>query len=256
MSSASKSFIHLGWSVALLLLVMGSVGAYAQVMQSTNYKLQSDSINFGGSRSSSSNYTSEDTLGEVATGFSSSTNYALAAGYQEMQTIYLALTAASNVTLSPNILGITGGTSNGETTVTATTDNLAGYTLSLTASSSPALVSANGDSFADYIPSGANPDFTFSIPALASEFAFSPEGTDIAQRYRDNGSSCNAGSSDTVDACWDALSTSPVIITSRTSSNHPGGTITKVKFRAQVASGRNQRAGTYFATTTITMLPQ
>lgn len=46
--------------------------AGAQVMQSTNYQIQSDSINIGGGFSSSSNYAVESTVGEVGTGKSDS----------------------------------------------------------------------------------------------------------------------------------------------------------------------------------------
>jgi hypothetical protein len=212
-------------------------------------------MNFGGDRSTSASYTIEDTGGEIATGSSSSTNYTMSAGYQQMQSIYMALTPPTNVTLAPAIGGVTGGTANGSTNFTVVTDDQAGYTVTITASSSPALVSAT-DSFADYVPSGANPDFTFGIAATASAFAFSPEGTDIAQRYKDNGSSCNAGSSDTADACWDGLSTSPITFVSRSSSNHPAGTVTTLKFRAASGSSHIQKDGTYTATTTITVLPQ
>jgi len=51
---------------------------FAQVMQSTTYKIMSDSINAGGEDvSSSTNYLLGDTLGEVGTGDSNSTNYYL-----------------------------------------------------------------------------------------------------------------------------------------------------------------------------------
>ena len=42
-----------------------SIG-FAQVMQSTSYRIQSDSINFGGGFSSSTNYNLESTGGEIA----------------------------------------------------------------------------------------------------------------------------------------------------------------------------------------------
>ena len=66
------------------LVLMLFIVAQAQVMQSTNYQIQSDSINFGGGFSSSTNYALESTAGELATGESSSTNYSLKAGYQQM----------------------------------------------------------------------------------------------------------------------------------------------------------------------------
>lgn len=226
---------------------------YADTMQSSNYKIQSDSMNFGGVRSASGSYTLEDTAGEIATGISSSTNYIVNAGYQQMNVVYLSVTSAANVILSPNLGGLTGGTSNGSTSFIVTTDDPAGYTATIQASSSPALVSPT-DSFADYVPAGAAPDFTFSNVATASSFAFSPEGADITATYKDNGSSCNAGSSDTADACWDGLSTSPKTILTRTSGNQPSGTTATLKFRAASGSSHVQQNGIYTATTTVTVI--
>ena len=238
------------WILCVLMLPVSLV--YADTMSSTNYKIQSDSVNFGGVRSASATYTIEDTAGEIATGISSSTNYIMNAGYQQMQVIYLSLTSAPNVVMSPDLGGITGGTSNGSTSFTVTTDDPAGYTATIQASSSPALVSLT-DSFADYVPLGA-PDFTFSNAPTASSFAFSPEGSDIVQTYKDNGSACNTGSSDTANACWDGLSTSAKLILSRNSNNTPSGTLTTLKFRAASGSSHVQTNGLYTATTTVTVV--
>jgi hypothetical protein len=246
-------------SLALSMVVIGIVysASYAsgQTMSSGSYKIQSDSINFGGVRSTSTSYTMEDTGGEVGTGESSSATYRMKAGYQQMHEIYIALAPAADVTMSPAIGGVTGGTSNGSTGFTVTTDNPAGYTVTIKASSTPALQSSLA-TIADYTPAGANPDFTFSVPSTAAEFAFSPEGADIDQRFKDDGSTtCNTGSVDTADACWVGLSTSAQTIVTRTSANHTAGTLTTVKFRVQSGSAHVQTAGTYVATTTITALP-
>lgn len=227
--------------------------AYAQVMQSTTYKLQEDSVNFGGARSSSPSYSAEDTAGEIATGYSGSTNYKLHAGYQQMQEVYLSMSTPADVSLSPNIGGITGGTSNGSTAVTVITDNPAGYSLSIKATSSPALVSG-ANSFADYVPSGADPDYAFSVAGNTSAFAFSPEGADIVQAYKDNGAGCNIGGGDTADKCWDGLSMANKLVAQRTSPNYPTGTVTTIKFRAESGGAHLQMAGLYMATSTITAL--
>jgi len=56
-------------------------GAFA--MTSTNYQINWDSINSGGSDiGTSTNYSFRDTVGEQATGFSTSTNYTISAGYR------------------------------------------------------------------------------------------------------------------------------------------------------------------------------
>jgi hypothetical protein len=224
---------------------------FAAVMNSTNYSIQSDSVNFGGGQSSSASYKQESTFGEVATGISGSTNFKIKAGYQQMQEVYLAIGSVADVTLSPSIDGNAGGTANGNTAVTVTTDNPTGYELYIKASSSPALVSG-ANSFADYTPAGANPDFTFSVPINTAEFAFTPEGTDISQKYHDNGAVCNAGAGDVANSCWNALSTTNDLIARRTSGNNPSGITTTIKFRAESGTANIQPAGTYTATTTVT----
>lgn len=224
-----------------------------QVMSSTNYKLESDSINFAGGRSASGSYIIEDTAGEIATGLSSSANFIMKAGYQQNSVVTISVTPASNVTMSPSIGGLTGGTANGQTSFNVVTDNPAGYTATIKAQSSPALVTAT-DSFADYVPTGADPDFSFVNASNASSFAFSPEGADTASRYLNSGITCGLGSSETADACWDGLSTTDKTILNRTSSNQPAGTTSVIKFRAASGSSHVQQDGVYVATTTVTVL--
>lgn len=227
--------------------------AIAQVMQSASYQIESDSINVGGGLASSTTYVIEDTVGEQATGRSDSTSYRLRAGYQQMQEVYLAISAAANVTMSPDLGGVTGGNATGSTMVTVTTDNRAGYQLSINASSSPAMQDGP-NSIADYAP-GVNPEFLFTTSASESHFGFSPEGVDVTNRFKDNGTdTCNTGSSETADRCWDGLSITPAPIALRTSANHPGGTNTTIKFQVGVGGSVNQPVGTYVATTTLTLI--
>jgi len=235
------------------LFIFGFGNAAAQVMQSTNYRIQSDSVNLGGGFSSSTNYSLESTGGEVGTGDLSSASYQLKAGYQQMQEVFISLSAGGAVTLSPSIAGITGGTSNGSTTVTVITDSPSGYELTIQSSQSPAM-QKGVDTILDYVPSGVT-DFTFTTGATNSHFGYSPSGIDIVQRFKDNGASCNVSSGDTLLACWDGLSTSPVTIAQDPTSNHPQGATTTVYFRVGVGGSVGQAPGTYTATTTLTALP-
>lgn len=240
------------WTAVALL---GSLSAAAYVASSTNYRLQSDSINFGGGLSTSTSYVMEDTLGEAGTGTSSSATYLLKAGYQQMRETYISVSAPGNITLTPAIPTTGGGVANGQATWTVVTDNPAGYTASIRASTSPALVSGI-NSFADYTPAGPNPDFVFSVAASAAEFGFTPEGVDVVQRFLDDGASCNTGTGETADRCWDPLSTTPTTIATRTTANHPSGTSITVKFRAESGSSNVQPPGSYQATTTMTIMPR
>jgi hypothetical protein len=229
-------------------------GLHAQVMQSGNYTMQSDSINFGGGLSSSTNYVQESTAGEIASGDSQSSNYQLRAGYQQMQEVYLSLSATSDISLTPVISGVFGGTSNGSTTLTVLTDSPSGYALTIEASGSPAMVGPGGATIADYVPVG-NPDYSFILAPTASRFAFTPEGVDVVGRFKDNGSLCNVGALNSAETCWDGLSTTPQSIAQRTSPNHPVGSTTTVRFRVGVGSSAGQTPGLYSATTTLTALP-
>lgn len=244
----------LPFALLFFLLSAGFVSHSWAQMSGTNYKIPVDSINIGGQQGSSASYDLLDTTGEVGTGDSASSSYGINAGFIAAQAVYLAISTASDVTMSPAIAGISGGTGSGSTVWTVTTDNAAGYTLSIRADTTPALRSATS-SFADYTPTGVNPDYNWGIAVADSEYGFTPEGTDIIQRYKDNGSSCNVGSGDTADRCWDALTTSDQPVAQRTSGNHPSGTTTAVKMQAEAGSNRIQPSGTYTATITVTVLP-
>ncbi len=242
------------WLVIGSLLLSGTPLAFAYVASSSNYQIQMDSVNTGGMLSTSTSYTVEDTLGESGVGTSSSASYQVKAGYQQMQETYLAVSLSGNVSLTPNIPSVGGGVANGTASWTVITDNPAGYTMSIRASTSPALASG-ANSFANYTPAGAVPDLVFNTPAASARFGFTPEGTDIVQRFKDDGLACDImGGGDTALACWDVLSVAPQTIATRLLSNHPAGTVTSVRFRAASDAANVQPAGSYAATTTVTVL--
>ena len=236
--------------ILLTIIIVSPVFAY--VMSSPTYRIQSDSVNIGGERQTSTDYYLEDTIGEVATGLSTSTSYNIKAGYQQMQEIYIAVSAFSEAVMSPNIGGLTGGISNGFSTITVITDNPSGYTTSIKADSSPALATSSY-SFVDYTPSSTStPDYIWSIDNTTSEFGFTPEGFHIIQKYKDNENACATGTQDTVNSCWYNFLTSDETISQSYSANHPSGTETILKFRAESGSSHVQVAGEYKATITIT----
>lgn len=220
-------------------------------MTSQNYTIQSDSVNVGGLPENSANYNMNETIGETATGESSSESYKLKAGFQEMQEVFLSVSSPLDVVMNPAIGGITGGTGNGSGSWTVITDNPGGYSLSIKADSFPALRSGV-NSFADYTP-GANPDFDWSVASADSEFGFTAESANLVQKFKDNGATCNAGAGDSVDKCWYNFSTSNEIIAN---SFFPSlaGEATAVKFRAQSGVSHFQIAGTYTAIITVTVL--
>jgi len=242
-------------STLLTAVVLGSLlVVQADARSSPNYALESDSINFAGGLSTSSQFSLESTAGEIATGNGESASYSLRAGYQQMQAVFLSITAAANVEMAPALLGLTGGFANGSTSVTVLTDSPAGYELTIAATQSPAMV-RGPEAIPDYISGAAPlPDLAFTLGSAPAYFGFSPEGSDIVTRFRDNGTTCGVGALDTLSACWLGLSTTPIVIASG-GANQPNGTPTLLRFRVGLSPNASVLAGDYIATTTITALP-
>lgn len=239
--------------ILFLILFVFSISIEVFAMTSTRYRIDTDSLNFAGTEGSvSADFLLSDTLGEVGTSFSSSTRYTVSAGYRTLQSSYISISTVSDITI-PNIGGLTAIQSTSSGTWLVKTDNFAGYTMSVRTLTTPALKSSEGASFADYSPVTTGvPDYTYTVGSGESNFAFSPEGLDISQKYLDNGASCNTGSSDTSDKCWDGFSTTSKIIVNRASSNHPNGTNTTVRLRVGIGSNKVQDAGTYTSDIVIT----
>lgn len=244
----------------IILIAVAAAGLWplkAYMMSSEHYQINWDSVNVGGANATSTSYENEDTIGEVATGNSSSDSYNLKAGYQQMaaaSTVSISVVAGAEVSLSPNILAISGGTANGTGTVNVTTDNPDGYQLELKASAAPALTSDSGE-FGDYTEaSSPTPDYDWSIGSSASGFGFTVWGNDIAQAYLSAANQCNqsAGSADGTH-CWSGFDgTSGLTVAQSSSANAPSGTDTSVKYRAQVKENGFQTPGSYSATITAT----
>lgn len=235
--------------LVLSLIMVGQ----AQVRSSTNYEIESESINFAGGLSSSTNYSLESTAGEIATGPSDSSSYSLRAGYQQMREVFISISTPVSVELSPAIGGLTGGTATGSTSVVVLTDSPSGYQLTIKAASAPAMVKG-GDSIADYVPAGASPDYTFTTSATEAHFGFSPAGPDVVLRYQDFGGACGVSGASTPEQCWDGLSTTERLIAAGT-PNQPLGATTTLYFQVGVGGSVGVPAGDYFATSTLTALP-
>jgi hypothetical protein len=247
-----KTFLQ---AIVLTILILSIISvSFAQVRTSSSYRLESDSINFGGGLSSSTNFSLESTAGEISTGPSGSATYQLRAGYQQMQEVFLSMTDAASVIMSPAIGGLTGGISNGSTSVSVLTDNPAGYQLSIQAESAPAM-RKGVDTIDDYVAVAAPAaDLAFSTTANDAHFGFSPEGSDIVLRFKDNGSVCGVGALDTILSCWEGLSVTNKLI-AEGGPNQPTGATTTINFKVEVGASAPVIAGDYVATTTLTAIP-
>lgn len=236
--------------------ILAAAPVLAYVMSNDYYNIQIDSINFAGGLSSSSDYNLEDTLGEIGSGYSGNGYYDLSAGYQQPDQFYLALTTIDKVSLTPLIFGVSGGTARGSAQVLVETNNPGGYTLLARASGTPALIaSTTGDFFYNYQTASAGvPDLDWNINSASSSFGFTVDGSDIVQKYRDDGLACNQitdiGSPDT---CWSDLPNTDETVASASTYNHEaGGTITTMSFRAESGTANVQPPGTYEAYVTVT----
>jgi len=252
----SKNFLLtvIIFSGALVFLNGQSVLAY--VASSTHYQIEKDSINFGGTDfSTSTNYSLNDTFGEIATGSSTDLTKLVQAGYRSADDNYfISITSTGNTTLSPNISGSGGGSSAGSATWQVTTNNPAGYNLYLKSATNPSLKSGS-DHFDDYTPAVAGvPDLVWQTIASSARFGFSVKDTDATQTFKNNGVTCNAGTSNTVLACWLGLSTSYRLVAGSTSANFPAGTDLVVNFKAEIGANKVLNNGNYIAGVTAMAL--
>lgn len=160
----------------------------------------------------------------------------------------IAIDAISDLSLSPAIPGLTGGVGVGTSTATTTTSNSTGYTLALTASTSPALQSG-GNSFADYTPTGTTvPEYTWSVTS-AAEFGYTVENANVTQLFKDSTSICNAGTNQTAYKCWYPASTTAVTIVNRSTSATDDET--QLGFKAEI-NGTTRPSGTYSGKLSVT----
>jgi len=168
----------------------------------------------------------------------------------------ITISAPSDVTMSPSIAGISGGTGDGTATWTVKTNDTSGFNMKIKASTTPALQTGSYN-FADYTEASVGtPDYTWSIAAADSEFGFTVEPATVADTvtaFKDNGVTCGgAGAANASNACWDGLSTTDIDIINRSSITSSTGEAEVVKFRAQSGASHFQQEGTYTATITVT----
>lgn len=172
-------------------------------------------------------------------------------------------TPAADVTMSPALPSLTGGTSTGATQVVVSTNSATGYTMDIYFSSSTAMNQRTGTSSIPNFGSTTVPAFTFSAPANSASFGYSVEASttsDVDPSFLDNGTACNTGTGNTADRCWlSPTSTAPgERIINRATIPPASGATTTVKFQLIVSPNPNPSipADFYTATATLTALNQ
>ena len=235
--------------VILILFVMLNFYhiAYAE-MNSSNYRIMNESINFGGTEfGKSTNYNVSDSMGGVG-GNGQSASYQMFGGTRLPAT--LSISTASNASMS-SCAQSGGCSSSASLSWTVTTDNLDGYSLSISASTNPAMQTSGG-TFADFSPTSGATSF-WSVGSTASAFGFSVGAsgqTDILSVFKDDGTNCSAGS--TLARCFRGFNgTTAVQIVNRTTPA-VSGNATTVNLQAEIGNNHTQTAGSYTATITAT----
>lgn len=171
----------------------------------------------------------------------------------------ISISAAADVTMSssiPSITGNAGAPRTGVTTWTVITGNTTGFTLTLNASTSPAMKLDGTYNFSDYSPTATStPDYTWTSPASSqAEFGYTVEpatAADTIAKFKDNGTICGTGSGNTADSCWYNASVTPETIINRSSDTLVTGEIETVKFRTE-SNAKYLREGAYVADITVT----
>lgn len=130
------------WGFLLVLLSFFVPLSVWGVMSSTNYTIYADDFAVGGVLSSGTNYSLQDTVGDLAVGTSTSANYEIRGGYQAMENGSISI-AVSKSALDLGVLSISAVKSD-SATVTVSTDSASGYSLSLGSVSAAPLAAVSG----------------------------------------------------------------------------------------------------------------
>jgi hypothetical protein len=174
------------------------------------------------------------------------------------------VTTANDITLSPAIPGLSGGFSNGTTTVAVNTNNPAGYTMTIEFSNGTAMQEDTGtSSIPNYAPASAGtPDYDFIMASGEAGFGYTvfsnTSAADTDSKFLSNGSTdCNTGSTGTLGKCWYNAADATVAqnIISRSSPTPSTGATTTLAFQVGVGANPNPAlpTGFYTATTTLTI---
>ncbi len=173
-------------------------------------------------------------------------------------------TNASNVTMSGNLNGVTGGTANGTTTAVVTTNNSAGYTMTIAFADNTTDNAMLGEStlstaIRDYPASSSEPTYGFYTASSSSVFGYSVTASttsDLDASFKHDGASlCNTGSTVTPGVCWMEPKTSSFQIINRGTAATAGATTT-ISFKVHVPNAPSPVLVTdvYTATATLTAL--
>ena len=161
----------------------------------------------------------------------------------------ITISSPGNANLSTPI-SISQNSAVGTTTWTVSTNNILGYTLSVKASTTPAMQMASGTPIADYQTGAPN---GWSVGANAAAFGFSGFGTDVPTATWGTGSSCSAATSTPSGTLlYKGFTTTTVTVANRASTTTPAGIPTTICYAAAQGTNFLIASGVYTATITAT----
>ena len=169
----------------------------------------------------------------------------------------ISITSPSDITLTA--LSTSQNTAVGSAAWTVTTNSNGGYTLTLFASTAPAMArSGGGGNIVDYTPAVAETPETWSVPSGNVEFGFSSFGTDVPTGTWGTDTDCIAGA-DVPSATlnwrdFDLTASADQIATASAATTTSGTATTMCVATEQDGSFAN--SGTYAATITATATAQ
>jgi hypothetical protein len=170
------------------------------------------------------------------------------------QTVTTGISITSPADITMTALSTSQNTAVGSAVWTVTTNNAAGYTLTLHSSTAPAMArSGGGGNIIDYTPASSETPETWSVSG-AAEFGFSARGTDVSTGTWGTDSDCIAGADvPSAGLKWrdfDLTGSADQIATAAAATSTSGTASTMCVATEQAGSFAN--SGTYSATITAT----
>jgi hypothetical protein len=170
--------------------------------------------------------------------------------------------SATNTTMVGALGGITGGTATGTAQAAVQTNSTTGYTMDISFSNSPAM-RGNSSASTAIVNYGTTsvPTYNFYTGSSSAVFGYSVNASttsDVAPAFKNDGTSCNTGSTVTQYACWQgATSTSNFRIINRSVAATTSATTT-LTFKVYIPNNPSPAvtSDTYTATATLTALVQ
>ena len=248
--------IKQGFLILFIFFSLFLVSEVAFAMDSTSYRIDSDSINFvGGDTGSSSSFRMDDTGGEISTGTSGSNSYSLSSGYRSSDAYRIALSCPTAVDLG-SIIG-TGKSEldTNEAACTVITDNPSGYDFIFDAETTY-LEDVSGNHIDAYSPSASGAPDAWSVPADSSEWGVRLKKNGTTTYDAAKWGAANYGESyENNDVYWhNVTQDGGFVVASKPTVTSLSGDQEVLQFGAEIGAEKSQPTGTYTTKVYVTAI--